>query len=242
MEEDQKNTENGTWNEHDRIANSDFIYAAKEVCGPIAYNGKGVTAAWLRIAKPAKMKKYPNHTMMGELQGRLYKLKKALASCPSNFVPERKIEDLEKMLAMSNLQRKVQYQNSVLALASIPSRSYMKRCVEKTDAKLTAAVLLTPAVEGAPAPAQEAAPCVQKVGEQQTQVGGLEYKVAELSKKRHTSFVSVQYLATDNRTSILKRFKEDILKDRVKLLDFVQSAFKKEEGEDGHRGVREKGD
>ena len=54
----------------------------------------------------------------------------------------------------------------------------------------------------------------------------------ELSKKKHTSFVSVQYLATDNRTSILKRFKEDILKDRVKLLDFVQSAFKKEEDED----------
>ena len=80
----------------------------------------------------------------------------------------------------------------------------MKRCVEKTDAKLIAAVLLTPAVEGAPAP----------------------------GKKRHTSFVSVQYLATDNRTSILKRFKEDILKDRVKLLDFVQSAFKKEEDED----------
>ena len=65
VEEDQKNTENGTWNEYDRIAISDFIYAAKEVCGPIAYNRKGVTAAWLRIAKPAKMKKYPNHTMMG---------------------------------------------------------------------------------------------------------------------------------------------------------------------------------
>ena len=57
--------------------------------------------------------------MMGELQGRLYKLKKALAACPSNFVLERKIEDLEKMLAMSNLQRKVQYQKSVLA--SIPT-------------------------------------------------------------------------------------------------------------------------
>ena len=77
VEEDQKNTENGTWNEYDRIAISDFIYAAKEVCGPIAYNGKGGTAAWPRIAKPAKMKKYPNHTMMGELQGRLDKLKKA---------------------------------------------------------------------------------------------------------------------------------------------------------------------
>ena len=67
VEEDVKNTENGTLDEYDRIAISDFIYAAKEVCGPIAYNGKGVTAAWPRIAKPAKMKKYPNHTMMGEL-------------------------------------------------------------------------------------------------------------------------------------------------------------------------------
>ena len=53
MEEDQKNTEHGTWNEHDRIANSDFIYAAKEVCGPIAYNGKGVTAAWPRMYRQA---------------------------------------------------------------------------------------------------------------------------------------------------------------------------------------------
>ena len=38
VEEDQKNTENGTWNEYDRIAISDFIFAAKELCGPIAYN------------------------------------------------------------------------------------------------------------------------------------------------------------------------------------------------------------
>ena len=53
--QNQKNTESGTWNEHDRIANSDFIFAANEVCGPVAYNGKGVTAAWPRIAKPAKM-------------------------------------------------------------------------------------------------------------------------------------------------------------------------------------------
>ena len=230
VEEDQKNTENGTWNEYDRIAISDFIYAAKEVCGPIAYNGKGVTAAWLRIAKPAKMKKYPNHTMMGELQGRLYKLKKALASCPSNFVLKRKIEDLEKMLAISDLQRKLQHQKSVMAL--IPSSSYMKSCVEKTEVQLTAAVLLAPAVERAPDPAQEAAqdevPSVQKVGEMQTQVDALQSKVAELSKKRHVINVSVQHLATSNCVPIQKRFKEEILKDRVKLLDLVQSTFKKE--------------
>ena len=36
MEEDLKNTEIGTWNEFDRIAISDFINAAKELCGPIA--------------------------------------------------------------------------------------------------------------------------------------------------------------------------------------------------------------
>ena len=41
VEEDLKNTEIGTWNEFDRIAISDFIYAAKELCGPIAYNRKG---------------------------------------------------------------------------------------------------------------------------------------------------------------------------------------------------------
>jgi hypothetical protein len=40
VEEDQKNTENATWNEYDRIAISDFIYAAKELGGPIAYNRK----------------------------------------------------------------------------------------------------------------------------------------------------------------------------------------------------------
>ena len=60
VEKDPVYTEiNGTQGVYDvqRIAISDYIYAAKEVCGPIAYNGKGVTAAWLRIAKPAKMKK-----------------------------------------------------------------------------------------------------------------------------------------------------------------------------------------
>ena len=36
VEEDLKNTEIGTWNEFDRIAISDFIYAAKELCGLIA--------------------------------------------------------------------------------------------------------------------------------------------------------------------------------------------------------------
>ena len=40
VEEDQKNTENATWNEYDRIPISDFIYAAKELGGPIAYNRK----------------------------------------------------------------------------------------------------------------------------------------------------------------------------------------------------------
>ena len=52
MEEDQKNTENGTWNEYDRIAISDFIYAAKELCGPVAYNRKGRTAACCLAAYP----------------------------------------------------------------------------------------------------------------------------------------------------------------------------------------------
>ena len=52
VEEDQKNTENGTWNEYDRIAISDFIYAAKELCGPVAYNRKGRTAACCLAAYP----------------------------------------------------------------------------------------------------------------------------------------------------------------------------------------------
>ena len=44
MEKDLVYTEiNGTQGVYDvqRIAISDYIYAAKEVCGPIAYNGKG---------------------------------------------------------------------------------------------------------------------------------------------------------------------------------------------------------
>ena len=38
VEEDLKNTENGTLDENDRIAVSDPDYAAKELCGTIAYN------------------------------------------------------------------------------------------------------------------------------------------------------------------------------------------------------------
>ena len=151
MEKDLVYTENnGTQDVYDvqRIAISDFIYAAKEVCGcgPIAYN------AWPRIAKPAKMKKYPNNTMMGELQDRLQKLQRS----PSNFgrAVKRKIEDLEKMLLIADLQRKLQHQRSVSA--SLPSSSSMKSLVKKTEAELAAAVLLAPAVEHVPAPAQEA--------------------------------------------------------------------------------------
>ena len=165
--------------------------------------------------------------MMGELQDRLQMLKKS----PDPFgCVKKKIVDLEEILTIADLQRKLQHQRSVLA--SIPSSSYMKSCVEKTEAELTAAVLLAPAVERAPAQeaAQDEAPRVQKVGELLTQVDGLQSKVVELSKKKHTSFVSVQHLATGNYVPILQRFKEDIVKDRVKLLDFVQSAFKKEKG------------
>ena len=167
--------------------------------------------------------------MMGELQDRLQKLKKhSWKSCV-----KKKIVDLEEILTIADLQRKLQHQRSVLA--SIPSSSFMKSCVEKTEAKLTAAVHLAPAVERAPAPAQEAAqdevPSVQKVSELQTQVDALQSKVAELSKKMDTSRVSVQLCANDYRTSILNRFKEDILEDRIKLLDFVQSALNKKDAE-----------
>ena len=100
------------------------------------------------------MKTYPNHTMMGELQDRLIKLKEAFASCPSKFAVKRKIEDLEEMLMISDLQRKLKHQRSVSA--SLPSSSTMKSLVKKTEAQLAAAVLLAPAVEHVPAPAQEA--------------------------------------------------------------------------------------
>ena len=93
------------------------------------------------------MKKYPNYTMMGELQDRLLQLKKS----PALFV-RQKIVDLEKILLISDLQRKLQHQRSVSA--SLPSSSTMKSCVEKTEAQLAAAVLLAPAVERAPDPGQ----------------------------------------------------------------------------------------
>ena len=207
------------------------------------------------------MKTYPNHTMMGELQDRLIKLKEAFASCPSKFAVKRKIEDLEEMLMISDLQRKLKHQRSVSA--SLPSSSSMKECVAKTEALLAAAVGLRPAAAVVlPAPGRDPAqdevrekalprlakakvghPSLgspaQKVCELQTQVDGLQYnveqlqsKVAELSKKRHASFVSVQHFATNNYVPIQKRFQEEILKDRVKLLDFVQSALKKKGHED----------
>ena len=50
------------------------------------------------------MKKYPNNTMMGELQDRLLQLKKV--PLPSSNV-KQKIMDLEKMLMISDLQRKL---------------------------------------------------------------------------------------------------------------------------------------
>ena len=49
------------------------------------------------------MKKYPNNTMMGELQDRLLKLKKS----PAPFV-KKKIVDLEEMLKVADLQKKLQ--------------------------------------------------------------------------------------------------------------------------------------
>ena len=85
--------------------------------------------------------------MMGELQERLLQLRKSSAP----FV-KQKILDLEKMLLISDLQRKLQHQRSVSA--SLPSSSTMKSCVEKTEAQLAAAVLLAPAVERAPDPGQ----------------------------------------------------------------------------------------
>ena len=95
------------------------------------------------------MKKYPNNTMVGELQDRLLQLKRAPLAL------KQKIVDLEKMLLIADLQRKLQHQRSVSA--SLPSSSSMKSCVKKTEAQLAAAVLLAPEVEHAPDPGQEEA-------------------------------------------------------------------------------------
>ena len=151
--------------------------------------------------------------MMGELQERLLQLRKS----PAPFV-KQKIVDLEKMLMISDLQRKLQHQRSVSA--SLPSSSTMKSLVKKTEAQLAAAVLLAPAVEHVPAPAKDAdrdalphqakaghsplRSTAQKVGkgELQTQVDALQYqmeqvqsKVGELIKKRHVSRVSMQHVS-----------------------------------------------
>merc|ERR1711994_1126551 len=89
--------------------------------------------------------------MVGELQDRLLQLKRRRREVI--FLPSlnQKILDLEKMLLISDLQRKLQHQRSVSA--SLPSSSTMKNCVKKTEAQLAAAVLLAPAVERDPAPA-----------------------------------------------------------------------------------------
>merc|ERR1711949_104803 len=86
--------------------------------------------------------------MVGELQDRLLQLKRAPLAL------KQKIVDLEKMLLIADLQRKLQHQRSVSA--SLPSSSSMKSLVKKTEAELAAAVLLAPAVEHVPAPAREA--------------------------------------------------------------------------------------
>merc|ERR1711994_304259 len=158
--------------------------------------------------------------MVGELQDRLLQLKRRRREVI--FLPSlnQKIEDLEKILLIADLQRKLQHQRSVSA--SLPSSSSMKSLVRKTEAQLAAAVLLVPAVEHVPAPAQEAVQdgdrdalpqlakaghsplrsTAQKVGELQTQVDALQYqmeqvqsKVGELIKKRHVSRVSLQHIA-----------------------------------------------
>ena len=208
------------------------------------------------------MKKYPNCSMMGELQDRLLQLKKS----PAAFgrAVRQKIVDLEKMLLIADLQRKLQHQRSVSA--SLPSSSTMKSLVRKTEAQLAATVLLAPAVEHALDPGQEEAaqqdgvrdvreealrqltkarlfplgsPAQQlqsqsqvldlqtKMERLQSKVAQLQYKVTELGKKGDTSRVSGQRLATGNCAPVQKRFKEEILKDRVKLLDLVKSTFEK---------------
>ena len=49
------------------------------------------------------------------------------------------------------------------------------------------------------------------MGELQSQVGSLQSMVEELVKKKHTSFVLGQHLATSNYVPIKRRFKEEIL-------------------------------
>ena len=66
----------------------------------------------------------------------------------------------------------------------------------------------------------------------QTKVAKLQRKVTELGKKGDTSHVSGQHLATSNDVPTKKRFNEEILQDRAKILDLVKSAFKKKDAED----------
>ena len=55
VEEDLENTETGTWNEYKRFAISDYNYAAKELCGPIAYTtGRNRRLAAYRLEKASR--------------------------------------------------------------------------------------------------------------------------------------------------------------------------------------------
>ena len=75
----------------------------------------------------------PNYTMRAELEDRLQYLKK----CGAPFV-KQKIVDLEKMLEIADLQKKLKRQRFVSS--HLPSSKHIQECVQNTEAQLAAAV------------------------------------------------------------------------------------------------------
>ena len=94
----------------------------------------------------------PNYTMRAELEDRLQYLKK----CGAPFV-KQKIVDLEKMLEIADLQKKLKHQRFVSS--HLPNSVYIRECVQKSEAQLAAAVdlHLVPAPAVVPAPGRDPA-------------------------------------------------------------------------------------
>ena len=222
------------------ISNQD--YAAG---GPFAYVREGGTAAWSRHrpslgrARLSGRKMYPNNTMRAELESRLRDLNEKGSN--NRFI-RKKAVDLEEMLTIATLQKKLKRQR--FALSHCPSSKYIQECVQNTEAQLAAAVDLhlvpaphLPAPAVVPAPGRDPDPeadelpvpveDVQEVAAALPAPGLAPALEAPQDDDEGKEVREEALQAGRNSSPIFKKFKEDILEDKKKLLDYVKSSFKK---------------
>ena len=219
------------------ISNQD--YAAG---GPFAYVREGGTAAWSRHrsslgrARLSGRKMYPNNTMRAELESRLRDLKEKGSN--NRFI-RKKAVDLEEMLTIATLQKKLKRQR--FALSHCPSSKYIQECVQNTEAQLAAAVdlHLVPAPAVVPAPGRDPdlevdelpvpVEDVQEVAAALPAPGLAPALEAPQDDDEGKEVREEALQAGRNSSPIFKKFKEDILEDKKKLLDYVKSSFKKKD-------------